>query len=75
MQEWQVIGLLSAGFALLVIAVFVRVHYGEKYALKSIELVLIVIPLLVALLVTGKVKGFDIFGDVLFSFLSLFVVL
>ena len=39
-----------------------RVRYGEKYELKTIDLVLIIIPLLFVLLITGKVKVLDAFG-------------
>lgn len=62
MEKWQVIGLLAAGFALLVGSVFIRAQYGAKYELKTIDLVLIVIPLIFVLLATGKMKVLEAFG-------------
>ncbi|MBE9486871.1 MAG: hypothetical protein IMY82_06845 [Chloroflexi bacterium] len=62
MEKWQVAVLLLAGLGLLVISVLARVRYGEKYELKSIDFVLIIIPLLFVLLITGKVKVLDAFG-------------
>lgn len=62
MEKWHVVLLLLAGFGLLVTAVLLRARYGEKYELKTIDLVLIIIPLLFVLLITGKVKVLDAFG-------------
>ncbi|MBV1906151.1 MAG: CBS domain-containing protein [Pseudomonadales bacterium] len=62
MEQWQVILLLLVGVGLLVLAVFFRANYGDKYELKSIDLVLIVLPLLFVLLISGKIKVFDAFG-------------
>ncbi len=62
MEQWQVIMLLLAGFALLVTAVILRARFGEKYELKTIDLVLIIVPLLLVLLITGRVKMLDAFG-------------
>ena len=62
MEKWHVVALLLIGLGLLVIAVLLRARYGAKYELKTIDLVLIIIPLLFVLLVTGKVKVLDAFG-------------
>ncbi|OEY66766.1 hypothetical protein [Marinobacter sp. X15-166B] len=62
MDRMHVILLLLAGLGLLVFAVFLRTRYGEKYELKVIDLVLIVLPLLLVLLVSGKLTVFDAFG-------------
>jgi len=62
MEKWHVVILLLAGLGLLVTAVLVRARYGEKYQLKTIDLVLIIVPLLFVLLITGKVKVLDAFG-------------
>ena len=62
MEEWHVVVLLLAGLGLLVTAVLVRARYGEKYMLKTIDLALIIIPLLFVLLITGKVKVLEAFG-------------
>lgn len=72
MEKWHVVILLLAGFGLLVTAVLVRARYGVKYELKTIDLVLIIIPLLFVLLITGKVKVLDAFG-VKADFSELFV--
>lgn len=62
MEQWHVVGLLFAGFGLLIISVLVRAHYGDKYELKTIDLVLIILPLLFVLLINGKLKVLDAFG-------------
>jgi len=62
MEKWHVFALLLVGLGLLVTAVVLRVRYGQKYELKTMDLVLIIIPLLLVLLVTGKVKVLDAFG-------------
>ena len=56
MEKWHVVVLLLMGFGLLVIAVLARARYGDKYELKTIDLVLIIIPLLFALLIGGKLQ-------------------
>ncbi|MCP4340113.1 MAG: CBS domain-containing protein [Desulfobulbaceae bacterium] len=62
MEKWHVAVLLLAGLGLLAISVLVRMRYGERYELKTIDFVLIIIPLLFVLLITGKVKVLDAFG-------------
>ena len=72
MEKWHVVILLLFGLGLLVIAVLLRTHFGEKYELKTIDLVLIIIPLLFVLLISGKLKVLDAFG-VKADFSELFV--
>jgi hypothetical protein len=62
MEKWQVIALLALGVALLIVAVLLRARYGEKYELKTIDLALLVLPLLFVLLISGKLKMLDAFG-------------
>lgn len=62
MEKWQVVALLSLGFGLLVVTVLLRARYGDKYELKTVDLVLIVLPLLFGLLISGKLKVLDAFG-------------
>lgn len=62
MGKWQVIALLSFGLGLPIFAIQIRARYGEKYELKSIDLVLLILPLLFVLLITGKLKVLDAFG-------------
>ncbi|OED36952.1 hypothetical protein AB833_25350 [Chromatiales bacterium (ex Bugula neritina AB1)] len=62
MEKWQVGGLLFVGLLLVAGAIFVRARYGEQFALKPIDLVLVALPLLFVLLVSGKVKVFEAFG-------------
>lgn len=62
MEKWQVITLLLVGLGLLVLAVFLRANYGEKFELKTIDLVLLILPLIFVLLISGKMKVFDAFG-------------
>ena len=62
MEKWQVIGLLAFGLGLLIFAVIMRARFGEKCELKTIDLVLLILPLLFVLLVTGKLKVLDAFG-------------
>jgi len=62
MEKWHVISLLIIGFGLLLIAILLRAKFGEKFDLRTIDLVLIILPLLLVLLVTGKLKVFDAFG-------------
>jgi len=62
MNKGQIITLLVIGVCLLVASIMVRVFSGGKYEIKTIDLVFIVVPLLVAGLATGKLRGFDLFG-------------
>ena len=62
MEKWHVVVLLLLGLGLLVAAVTARVRYGEKYELKTIDLLLIIMPLLFALLLGGKVQMLEAFG-------------
>lgn len=62
MEKWQVVALLLLGLGLLLASVLTRARLGDKYELKTIDLVLIVLPLLFVLLITGKLKALDAFG-------------
>ncbi len=62
MEKLHVVGLLLVGVALLVLSVYLRGRYGDKYELRTIDLVLIILPLMFTLLATGKLKMFDAFG-------------
>lgn len=62
MEKWQVILLLLFGFGLFGLSVFLRSHYSDKYDPRIIDLILIILPLLFVLLVTGKLQVFDAFG-------------
>lgn len=62
MEKWQVVALLLFGLGLLVFAIQIRARYGEKYEIKIIDLILLILPLLFVLLITGKMKVLDAFG-------------
>ena len=62
MEKWHVVVLLLTGLGLLVLAVLARVRYGDKYEFKTIYLFLIIIPLLFALLIGGKLQMLEAFG-------------
>ncbi len=62
MEKWQVVVWLLVGFGLFVTAVLLRARYGNKFELKTIDLVLIIVPLLFVLLISGKLKVLDAFG-------------
>ena len=62
MEKWHVIALLILGIVLLISSILIRARLGEKYELKTIDLVLIILPLLFVLLISGKLKVLDAFG-------------
>lgn len=62
MEKWQVIALLLLGLGLLIITVLLRARFGAKYELKTIDLVLLILPLLFVLLISGRLKMLDAFG-------------
>lgn len=62
MEKWQVIALLLLGVAFMIVAVVLRARFGEKYELKTIDLALLILPLLFVLLISGKLKVLDAFG-------------
>ena len=62
MEKWHVVVLLVAGLSLLGGSVLLRARFGDKFELKSIDLVLIVLPLILVLLISGKLKVLDAFG-------------
>jgi len=62
MEKWHVVALLLLGVALLAVAVFARGRYGDKYELKTIDLILIILPLLFMLLISGNLQVLEGFG-------------
>ena len=50
------------GLGLLIAAVVLWVRFGSKYELKPIDFILVIIPLLFALLIGGKLKMLEAFG-------------
>jgi hypothetical protein len=62
MSKGQLIGLLIAGLILMAASVLLRARYGDRYGVTTIDLVLLFVPLLVALLLAGKLKEFEAFG-------------
>lgn len=62
MEQWHVVVLLMGGIGLLLLSVIARAKYKEQYELKSIDLALVIMPLLFVLLISGKMKMFDLFG-------------
>jgi len=62
MEKWHVVVLLVGGVGLLLISVLVRAKYKDKYELRTIDLALVIMPLLFVLLVSGKLKMLDAFG-------------
>jgi CBS domain-containing protein len=62
MSKSTIILLVFLGAFLVVVSLMMRVLSGGKYEFKTIDLVFLVIPLVVVALVTGKLKGVDIFG-------------
>jgi CBS domain-containing protein len=61
-EKWQIFGLLLVGVLVMVVMVALRARFGEKYELKAIDLAVLVLPLVVGLLMTGRLKGLDMFG-------------
>lgn len=62
MNKWHIIGLIITGIVLLIGSLLLRVFSDGKYEIKTTDLVLIIIPLLVVGLATGKLRGLDLFG-------------
>ena len=62
MQKSTIIVLIACGSVLVLGSLLLRVLSGGKYEIKTIDLVFLLIPLLVVALVTGKLKGVDLFG-------------
>ncbi|MBD3223448.1 MAG: hypothetical protein GF313_01860 [Caldithrix sp.] len=62
MPTSRIVLLLLIGIALLIGSILLRVISKGKYEIKTIDLVFIIIPLLFAGLISGKIKGLDIFG-------------
>ena len=49
-------------FVIIVMAVLFRRFTGNKYEVKNSDIVLALIPVMIGLLITGKIKSFQ-FGD------------
>ncbi len=62
MPTWQLVGLLLLGMLLVAGSVLLRARYGESYGLTTTDLVLLFVPLLIALLLAGRLKGLEFFG-------------
>lgn len=62
MDTWKITALLAAGIALAIIALLLRVRSDGKYEIKTVDLALLIIPLLLVALGTGKLTGLDLFG-------------
>lgn len=62
MSRSYIIWLVVLGAGLVVGSLLLRILSHGKYEIKTIDLVFLVIPLLVVALVTGKLKGVDLFG-------------
>ncbi len=62
MKTWHVGLLLGLGALLVLVSVAQRVRWGTKYEVKTTDLVLLIVPLIVVALMTGRVKGLDLFG-------------
>jgi len=62
MEKWQVFGLLLVGVLVMVTMVGLRARFGERYELKTVDLAVLVLPLVVGLLMSGRLKGLDLFG-------------
>jgi len=54
--------LLVAGLGLLAASVYLRGRYGERFEIRTVDLVLIIVPLLFTAVALGKVTMFDAFG-------------
>jgi CBS domain-containing protein len=62
MPTSTIVSLLILGALLVVGSLILRAHSAGRYELKTIDVAFLVIPLLLAALATGKLKGFDLFG-------------
>ena len=62
MDTWKITALLAAGVILAIVALLLRVRSDGKYEIKTVDLALLIIPLLLVALGTGKLTGLDLFG-------------
>lgn len=62
MDQHYIILLLLLGVGFLGVSIFVRARFGEVYELRTMDLALLVLPLLMVAIATGKIKMFDAFG-------------
>lgn len=61
-NNMHIIFLLLAGIVLVVASIRLRVAFDGKYEIKALDLVLIVIPLVLFGVATGKIKDIEFFG-------------
>ena len=61
MSTWLIVVLLVCGIALALVSFIARTR-SKDYEVKTSDLVLVIIPLLLVALATGKVQGLDLFG-------------
>lgn len=61
-SNFGIILLLLLGIALVIASIRLRAAFDGKYEIKTIDLVLIVIPLLLFGIATGKIKDLEVFG-------------
>ena len=62
METWQIAVLLLIGVGLVAGSILLRIRYGDRYALTPVDLILLVVPLLAALLLSGRLKELEMFG-------------
>ena len=62
MTSNQILWWLAAGVVLVLASVFVRIYTAGKYEIKPTDLVFVFVPLIIAGIVTGRLKGLDMFG-------------
>src|SRR5205823_8006996 len=62
MRAWQIATLLAVGIVLVLASIVLRVRSSGKYEVRTGDLALLVVPLLLVALATGKIKGLDAFG-------------
>src|SRR5262245_3384196 len=62
MSTATITALLALGAVLVVGSLLLRVFSGGRHEMKTTDLAFLVMPLLVAALATGKLKGVDLFG-------------
>jgi 4-amino-4-deoxy-L-arabinose transferase-like glycosyltransferase len=63
MSKINIIILLFSGFILFVLSMVLRAKSGRKYEIKTIDLILVLVPLFLWLIGTGKVKKLAIGGN------------
>jgi CBS domain-containing protein len=61
-RQMQIVVLLTVGAVLAVDSLLLRAYTDGKYEIQTIDLILLVIPLVVLALATGKLRSLDVFG-------------